>query len=268
MFAPFTKIDLDMFIARSHGLRRFPCAHDRLPCILQEATVRSLDDLAFEAQASGRIPTGGTTLLILVLHGSQLTVANVGDCKAVLSSKGAPEPLSEAHNPPVEEERRRFAAAGVPCFSDHIGGSDINVCRTIGDYDLGPPIKWRENGAAQGPLISTPEITVHQIDAIDEFILLASDGLWDYYTPESSVLTDARRQLRACGQDPQATVEWLLAEALQRQRTTLHEGTPGDNVSVMMVRLRRLPELPKMSASRLNLRRSVSDADAPTPGRE
>lgn len=71
----------------------------------------------------------------------------------MISAKGAPEALSEAHNPPVASERRRFEAAGVPCFADHIGGSDINVCRTVGDYDLGPPLKWRVEGNA------TPQVT-------------------------------------------------------------------------------------------------------------
>ena len=218
-----------------------------------------MDDVAYQAHISGRLVTGGTTLIIHAIVGNRVYTANVGDCKAILSSKGAPEPLSEAHNPPVESEKSRFSAAGVSCFSDHIGGSDINVCRTVGDYDLGPPLKWRDSsGAPRGPLISDPEITIRQIDPIDEFMVVASDGLWDYYTPESSVVTEARRRLRAVENDPQAAAEWLVTEALQRQRCTLHSGTPGDNVTVMVIQLRRLPEIPRMSASRLNLRRAPS----------
>jgi protein phosphatase 2C family protein 2/3 len=210
---------------------------------------------------TGELPTGGTTILIHVLAGSLVFTANVGDCKAVLSNRGAPEPLSEAHNPPVPSEQERFTAAGVPCFSDHIGGSDINVCRTVGDYDLGPPLKWRENcgGIARGPLISDPQITIRQIDPMDEFIVTASDGLWDYYTPESSVMTETRKRLRTAKNDPQTTAEWLVGEALLRQRSTLHEGTPGDNVTVMLIQLRALPDIPRASASRLNLRRVLSD---------
>jgi serine/threonine protein phosphatase PrpC len=221
--------------------------------------VRRLDDVAYEAHASGRLPTGGTTVIVHVITGSCIYTANVGDCKTLLSSRGAPEALSEAHNPPVESEKRRFSAAGVPCFSDHIGGSDINVCRTVGDYDLGPPLKWRDpSGAPQGPLISEPEITVRQLDPIDEFLVVASDGLWDYFTPETSVVTEARRRLRSTQNDPQAVAEWLVTEALLRQRGTLHSGTPGDNVTVMVIQLRRLPEIPRTSASRLNLRRAPS----------
>lgn len=49
----------------------------------------------------------------------------------------------------------RPQAVGIYCSADHIGGSDINVCRTLGDYDLGLPLKGRdEMGQQLGPLIS------------------------------------------------------------------------------------------------------------------
>jgi len=230
----------------------------------QAATIRSLDDIAFDAHMSGRLPTGGTTLIVHVIAGNLIYTANVGDCKSILSSRGAPEALSEAHNPPVESEKKRFSSAGVSIFSDHIEGSDINVCRTIGDYDLGPPLKWRDtsSGALCGPLISEPEISVRMIEPTDEFLIVATDGLWDYYTPESSVITQSRQRLRANNNDPQLTANWLVMEALHRQRGTLHAGTPGDNVTVMLIRLRLLPAIPRTSTSRLNLRRAPSDADS------
>lgn len=226
------------------------------------STVQALDDAAYDAYSKGGLGTGGTTLLMHVITDTTIFTANVGDCKGVLSSRGAPEALSEAHNPPVASERERFAGAGVPCFSDHIGGSDINVCRTIGDYDLGPPLKWRDvQGVKRGPLICEPEIFVRHIDSLDEFIVMASDGLWDYYTPESSVMTETRQKLRAFRNNPQEAAEWLVGEALSRQRTVLHEGTPGDNVTVVVIQLRPLPQIPRASASRLNLllRRDQSD---------
>lgn len=52
--------------------------------------------------------------------------------------------------------------------------------------------------------------------------------------------------------------EWLLEQALVHQRRTLHAGTPGDNITVMVVQLKPLPPLPRASASRLNLRSAGS----------
>jgi protein phosphatase 2C family protein 2/3 len=231
------------------------------------AAVRALDDAAYAAHAAGRLPTGGATLLVHLLTPRALYTANVGDCKGVLSARGAPTPLSEAHNPPVPAEAARFAAAGVPCHPDHIGGSDVNVCRSLGDYDLGRPLKWRDGPGAPpaGPLSAEPEVSARALGAGDEFLVAASDGLWDYFTPESTVVTEARRRLRA-GADAQAAAEWLVAEAVARQRGLLHAGTAGDNVTVVVVQLRPLAGIPRASASRLNLRRAASDADGAPSG--
>ena len=46
-----------------------------------------------------------------------------------------------------------------------------------------------------------------------------------------------------------------------RQRAMLHEGTPGDNVTVMVMTLRPLPVIPRASTSRLNLGRRSSASE-------
>lgn len=286
MFCFYTKsgekVHVGAVMDGHHGSEMSDMVADRLPDVLVEAvrgadsveagleeTVEILDRAAYDAYKDGVIPTGGTTILILLIVSGKVYTANVGDCKAVLSSKGAPEALTEAHNPPVLSEKMRFEDAGVPCFSDHIGGSDINVCRTLGDYDLGEPLKWRCPGEGDeecskviqcGPLSSEPEINVRDIEDIDEFIVIATDGVWDYFTPESSVVTHARRQLRLVESDDDACslcASWIVNAALSRQREVLHSGTPGDNTTVLLVQLRDLPGIPRARASRLNLRREV-----------
>ena len=95
---------------------------------------------------------------------------------------------------------------------------------------------------------------MRQLDPNDEFTIAASDGLWDYWAPDSSVLIDSRRQLRMLDNNAQELAEWLVAQAVDRQRRWLHEGTPGDNITVAVMRLRRLPQLSrKFGSSRLNL---------------
>lgn len=219
-------------------------------------TCRQLEDLTYAAHISKNISTGGTTLFLLVLSPDQLWTACIGDCKGVLSSRGAPEVLNTCHNPPVPSEQARFEAAGLRIYGDHVAGSDINVCRTLGDYDLGPPFKWRDRLEADpaGPLSSLPDISLRNIDPPDEFIIAATDGLWDYYGLDSTVVTEARIDLRRSRNDPQACAEFLIQQSLVKQRELLHEGTPGDNVTVMVISLRKVPEIPKSSGSRLNLR--------------
>lgn len=40
----------------------------------------------------------------------------------------------------------------------------------------------------------------------------SADGLWDYYSPESSVLSDTRRQMRRLEEDPQAVRDLLALQ--------------------------------------------------------
>lgn len=243
------------------------------------ACIFELDKKTFDAYARNESITGGTTIVIviLVLEMGMLYTGNVGDCKAVMSVLGRAEGLTECHNPPVASEKMRFENAGVSCFSDHIGGSDINVCRTLGDYDLGPPLKWREKDDeyryVHGPLSCMPDVTRRKLDDLDEFIVIATDGMWDYYTPESSIITDVRRYLRRFSMGEDSADElfcngtgrtdftkacmncaaWLVDASLSRQRDVLHEGTPGDNVTVMFLQIRVLPKIPRARDSRLNL---------------
>ena len=74
----------------------------------QRATIRRLDDSVFAAHHEGALATGGTTLIVHVLTATHVYTANVGDCKSVLSSRGACVELNTCHNPIVPSERERF----------------------------------------------------------------------------------------------------------------------------------------------------------------
>jgi serine/threonine protein phosphatase PrpC len=79
-----------------------------LPALLQHATIRQLDDCVFARHSQGRLTTGGTTLIVHLLTPTHVYTANVGDCKSVLSSRGACVELNTCHNPNIASERDRF----------------------------------------------------------------------------------------------------------------------------------------------------------------
>lgn len=170
---------------------------------------------------------------------------------------GAPAPLNSCHNPddPAERDRVREAGAGM-VSPDFMVGGDLNVCRSLGDFDLGPPLKFWDGarGLARGALAAAPDVRVRRVRDRDEFFVVATDGVWDYYGGDGSVITDARRTLRSKPRDAQACAEAVVAEAERRQRAHLHRGTHGDNATVAILSLRDLPSIPRHSASRLNLR--------------
>nr|ACR34958.1 unknown [Zea mays] len=117
----------------------------------------------------------GSTAVVAVVGPRHLVVANCGDSRAVLSSGGATIPLSADHKPDRPDELERIhAAGGRVIFWDgaRVFGM-LAMSRAIGDSYLKPFV------------ISDPEVrVVERKDGEDEFLILASDGLWDVVSNE------------------------------------------------------------------------------------
>lgn len=141
----------------------------------------------------------GATCVLAILNGNRLSVSNCGDSRAVLGRRNSNGtisafPLSTDHKPDQPEERKRILACG-----GHVG------CRRVlvqGDGRTGPvsmpvgPCRvWYQNrgetlGLAMSRSIgdtvvhrcgvsSEPETFEHIIDSTDEFLIIATDGVWD-----------------------------------------------------------------------------------------
>ncbi|KAM0919968.1 hypothetical protein ACQ4PT_007848 [Festuca glaucescens] len=117
----------------------------------------------------------GSTAVVAVLGPTHLVVSNCGDSRAVLCRGGAAIPLSSDHKPDRPDELERIqAAGGRVIFWD--GARVLGVLamsRAIGDSYLKPYV------------IPDPEVRVlERRDGEDEFLILASDGLWDVVSNE------------------------------------------------------------------------------------
>ncbi|TVU47608.1 hypothetical protein EJB05_07214 [Eragrostis curvula] len=117
----------------------------------------------------------GSTAVVAVVGPRHLVVANCGDSRAVLCSGGVAIPLSSDHKPDRPDELERIhAAGGRVIFWDgaRVFGM-LAMSRAIGDSYLKPYV------------ISDPEVrVVERKDGEDEFLILASDGLWDVVSNE------------------------------------------------------------------------------------
>ena len=145
--------------------------------------------------------SGTCALVALVCRGSagapqSVVVGNCGDSRAALSrGEDAPLLLSHAHSPGEPAERARIEAAGgtVENVSFVVGGlrtavdrinGRLAVSRALGDA----PYKRDETRAPDAQLVSgVPELVHHEVKPGDEFLLLASDGVWDAMRPEEAV---------------------------------------------------------------------------------
>jgi serine/threonine protein phosphatase PrpC len=114
-------------------------------------------------------------------HGHRtLLSANVGDSRAVLSRHGRAVDLTRDHKPNDERERARILAMGETIEWDRLSQvhrvRNLSLSRAIGDRFAKPVVSG--------------DVEINHFPVMedaDEFIILASDGLWDAMTSEEVV---------------------------------------------------------------------------------
>lgn len=109
-----------------------------------------------------------------------LLSANVGDSRAILSRNGQAVDLTRDHKPNDDQEKSRILAMGETIEWDRVSKvhrvRNLSLSRAIGDKYAKPVVSGEV------------EINHYPIlDQSDEFILLASDGLWDVMTSHEAV---------------------------------------------------------------------------------
>ncbi|XP_019157286.1 PREDICTED: protein phosphatase 2C 37-like [Ipomoea nil] len=118
----------------------------------------------------------GSTAVAAVVTPDHIIVSNCGDSRAVLCRNGVAIPLSVDHKPDRPDELNRIEEAGgrvIYWDGPRVLGV-LAMSRAIGDNYLKPYV------------ISEPEITITKRTAEDEFLILASDGLWDVVSNETA----------------------------------------------------------------------------------
>lgn len=162
----------------------------------------------------------GTTCLVALLSDKELIVANVGDSRGVLCDKdGNAIPLSHDHKPYQLKERKRIKKAGG--FISFNGSWRVQgilaMSRSLGDY----PLK------KLNVVIPDPDVLTFDLDKTQpEFMILASDGLWDAFSNEEAV-----RFIRERLDEPHFGAKSIVLQAFYR-------GCP-DNITVMVVKFKK-----------------------------
>lgn len=174
----------------------------------------------------------GTTALSIVRQGDLIIVANVGDSRAVLGTTSddgslVPVQLTVDFKPnlPQEAERIVQCKGRVFCLNDEPGvhrvwlpdeeSPGLAMSRAFGDYCV--------KGFG---LISVPEVTQRNITSRDQFVVLATDGVWDVISNEEAV------QIVSSTPDRAKSAKYLVecaAQAWKRKR----QGIAMDDISAI-----------------------------------
>jgi serine/threonine protein phosphatase PrpC len=171
----------------------------------------------FMKQAARYRMDDGSTGIVALVRDSLILMANVGDSRGMLVSKKKGIALSVDHKPNRPDERRRVIAAGGRVTNSY-GVPRVNgilaVSRAFGDRGV-------------TGVIAEPEIQEHRLSLGDDFLVLASDGLWDVLAVQECADLVQRHFQRGT---PQSCAEMLTERALRKGSM--------DNITALVVDLR------------------------------
>ncbi|CAA7408624.1 unnamed protein product [Spirodela intermedia] len=198
---------------------------------------------------TGTEDDSGSTATVIFVRSDVMFISHIGDSCVAISRSGKAEVLTNPHRPYGSnrmslEEIKRIRAAGGWIVDGRICG-DISVSRAFGDIRFKTKKnemlekgvlegRWNQKFISRvqfkGDLVTAvPDIYEMDLGPDVEFILLASDGLWDYMKSYEAV-TFVRNQLRQHG-DVQMACEELARVALDQKSE--------DNISIVIADLGR-----------------------------
>ncbi|KAL8274435.1 hypothetical protein Esti_001595 [Eimeria stiedai] len=228
----------------------------RLPLFVAEAWMNNKDLKQAFSQGFKRasqdlkhsnmnVKCSGTTCVSCVVQGAVLYTANLGDSRAILGREGAPQKegtpwqaveLTRGHKLELEDERKRILAAGGRIAALQEDGKSYGPLRVwLQSEDLPGLAMSRSLGdtlACRVGVISEPEVSVVSLSPSDKFLLLATDGVWEFVSNEEAV-----RILRPFveARDPAGGCEALVKKARQRWK---EEDGAIDDITCLLVILK------------------------------
>ncbi|KAJ6604029.1 hypothetical protein B0H10DRAFT_1821629 [Mycena sp. CBHHK59/15] len=117
----------------------------------------------------------GASGIVVYIVDKRMYVANTGNALAVVSRGGSAHPVSRKHEPYDRSETARIRAAEGWISPPGLVNDELDISRSFGFYHLLPVVNAR------------PDVFVYDLSALDEFVIVANRGLWDYVSYQTAV---------------------------------------------------------------------------------
>ncbi|XP_015942012.1 probable protein phosphatase 2C 64 [Arachis duranensis] len=197
-----------------HHLKRFTAEQQSMSSDVIRKAFQATEEgfvslVARQWPLNPQIAAVGSCCLVGVICNGTLYVANLGDSRAVLGRvvKATGEvlamQLSSEHNASIESVRQELQSlhpddSNIVVLKHNVWRVKglIQVSRSIGDVYLKKaefnrePLyaKFRLRDPIKRPILSSePSISVHQLLPQDQFVIFASDGLWEHLSNQEAV---------------------------------------------------------------------------------
>ncbi|KAJ1967945.1 cysteinyl-tRNA synthetase [Dispira parvispora] len=117
----------------------------------------------------------GAGALVAYFVNTTVYIANVGNILAVVSRNGAAKLLATKHTPANPSEVRRIRSIGGYISQQGLVQGELEVTRSFGYFHLLPFVN------------ANPSIEQMEVSEEDEFIIIASRGLWEHLSYQTAV---------------------------------------------------------------------------------
>ncbi|OMJ93818.1 hypothetical protein SteCoe_3142 [Stentor coeruleus] len=182
-----------------------------------QKTVTSIENSDFDLKFSG------STLVTVLIRGPKIICANIGDSRAVIGNcdrngNWRAVELSNDHKPNRPDEAKRInLAGGIIRQFQTIDGELVGPLRVWSkDRDIPGLAMTRSIGdlaSRKSGIVNDPEIVVRNIHVEDKFLILATDGIWEFISSQEAV--DIVKDVWVYGKS-EACCEKLLEAARER----------------------------------------------------
>ncbi|XP_055852062.1 uncharacterized protein LOC129915410 isoform X2 [Episyrphus balteatus] len=214
------------------GHNGYAAAHyvaSQLPYIISKTSNATTDPVillqkSFQITDSNFISRGATssgTTAVCALYRPEekrLFIAYAGDSKAMLAKQyGKVMQLVKSHRPDLEREKNRILS--MRGFISSVSGvlrvnGTSNVTRSLGDAKFKPV------------LTGDPDCIVVDLDGKEEFLVLATDGLWDHAHE-----TEIARTVYDCIKEDCENLDLIPTRLIKQAQ----DGQSTDNISVVVI---------------------------------
>ncbi|CAN0146353.1 unnamed protein product, partial [Ectocarpus sp. 4 AP-2014] len=209
---------------------------------------------------------GGCTAVVALVRGPRVWVANAGDSRALVAGRGkdglvVARGLTRDQNPDSPGERERIEAMGGFVSDPEEAGASARVwldatktlvglamARSIGDLAV-----------KRVGVIALPEVTEYVLQPEDEFLVLASDGVWEFIDNQEA--SEIVQGFFDRGEDAAGACKGLMEIANRRWSDIV--GDYRDDITATVVKLPFLPPAAAAEALVMNVA-SANEGDATT----
>ena len=132
----------------------------------------------------------GSTAVVCLIIGTQLICINLGDARAVLCRNGKALDLSQDYKASRKDEQERIKSQGGFIVFGRVLGR-LAVTRAFGDFEckkISILNEQTQEKEIKNFVLNEPEIRITTINKLtDDFLILASDGLFDRFTSNECI---------------------------------------------------------------------------------